>query len=218
MRKPEEGERPQATGIVPIKLAEEPNKFTALVPESYSVKAPHGLVVVLQSPGEFDEKAFVARWKPIAEDRQLLVLSAQPAEEGKWKPAETGVIRKGIERVIDEYRIDRNRVVIYGYQAGGVMAWIFTGQNMELVRGLAVVDALPPGNAGHAGKRSATASFVLPGGSGEVARGAALAAHGSAPLSKENFPVTLKTLPAARDLEAEELAEFARWVDSLDRI
>src|SRR5215217_7427293 len=97
------------------------------------------------------------------------------------------------------------------------MAWIFTGQNMELVRGLAVVDALPPGTLSMPENDPLLRlSFYLAG--AEKSPAGLLLPRVAAPLSKENFPVTLKTLPAARDLEAEELAEFARWVDSLDRI
>ena len=38
-------------------------------------------------------------------------------------------------------------------------------------------------------------------------------------LRTEKYPVTLKDLgPAPRPLSADELAELARWIDSLDRI
>lgn len=216
-KEPEAAERAQATGVVPIKLAEEPNKFTAYVPENYQPNVPYGLVVVLSPPGDFDEKAFVARWKTITEERQLIVLAPQPAEEGKWKPAETGVIRKGIDRLIDEYRIDRQRVAVYGYQAGGVMAWLLTGQHMDLVRGLAVVDALPPNTMGMPENDPLLRlAFYLA--AAEKTPTGMLLPRVAAPLSKENFAVTLKTLPAQRDLEGDELAELARWIDSLDRI
>jgi serine protease Do len=214
---PEAAERTQATGLAPIKLAEEPNKFTAYVPETYQPNVPHGLVVVLSPPGDFDEKAFAARWKPLAEEFQLIVLAPQPAEEGKWKPAEAGVIRKGIDRVIDEYRIDRQRVALYGYQAGGVMAWLVTSQHLDLIRGLAVVDALPPGTLGlPENDPLLRLAFYLA--AAEKTPAGLLLPRVAAPLSKENFAVTLKTLPATRDLDAEELAELVRWIDSLDRI
>lgn len=216
-RETQAGEQAQPTGLVPIKLAEEPNKFTAYVPADYQPNVPHGLVVVLSPPGEFDEKAFAERWKAIAQERQLIVLAPQPAEEGKWKPAETGVIRKGIDRMIDDYRIDRQRVVLYGYQAGGVMAWLVTSQHLDLVRGLAVVDALPPGTLGlPENDPLLRLAFYLA--AAEKSPAGALIPRVAAPLSKENFAVTLKSLPAQRDLDDEELAELARWIDSLDRI
>ena len=81
-------ERPAAKaeikrGLVPIKLAEFPGECIAFVPESYRAEIPHGLVVWLGPPSEWKPEELVARWKPLCEQHDLILLapkSTDPAE------------------------------------------------------------------------------------------------------------------------------------------
>ena len=108
---------------------------------------PHALVVWLAPPGQFDKAEVEKRWKDLAEKFHLIVISPRPGEAGRWQPSEAAVVRKFIENISGRYNVDKNRVVLTGRQASGLLAWFTVLQNRNLIRGVAVVDAPLPARA-----------------------------------------------------------------------
>lgn len=213
----EPAEKP-ATGVVEIKLPEEANHCLALVPDNYHPLVPHALIVVLHAPGEIDRAAFEARWKPVCQSHGLIALAPMSGKADKWEPTETDFVRKTIEDVIAHYHIDPTRVVTYGYQAGGSMAWLVGFGNLDRVRGIVAIDALPPARtkAPENDPVNRLAIFLGTASKATIAAGTkALAAR----LEAAKFPITQKALgEQPRDLTPDELAELGRWIDALDRI
>ena len=207
-----------ATGIVEIKIPEETNECIAYVPENYHPKLPHGVIVVLSAPGQVDRDKFVARWKAICEQRQLIALAPMSAAADKWQATETAFIRKALDDCLAHYNVDSTRIAAYGYQTGGALAWLFATQNIDRARAIAAIDALPPPRTSlpDADPINRLAVYLGTAEKSPAAAGLkALTEH----LQEAKFPVTIRPLgEKPRDLDDSELAELGRWIDTLDRI
>ncbi len=120
-----------------------------------------------------------------------------------------------MDDVLQKYHIDRSRIVVAGEDIGGGIAYLLAVQNRDLIRGVAAINAaLPPGMTPPENdpvQRLAIFTTTAKQGSPAVAAGIK---H----LREAKFPVTELDLgDAARPLTAVELAEFVRWIDTLDR-
>lgn len=142
--KPPENGDPSSHGVIEVKVPEAPNECFAYVPENYRVEHPYGLVIWLHIPGEYDRDQIVRRWKQVCEEYGMIVLAPQANDAKLWRSTEIEFIRNAVEQIIDKYSVDRNRVVAYGHKAGGTLAYLLAFRHMELVRGVAVVDAPLP--------------------------------------------------------------------------
>jgi S1-C subfamily serine protease/predicted esterase len=209
---------PPVTGLVEIKLPEEASQCVAYVPENYHPNVPHGLVVVLASPGPVDQEKLAERWKDVCESRQLIVLAPMSAAADKWQPTETAFVRKTIDDVIGRYNIDPTRIAAHGYQAGGAMAYLVGFEHVDRIRAIAAVDSAPPPRAKVPDADPInTLAFYLA--TAEKSPAAAGIKALIAKLEAAKLPVTQHSLgEQPRQLSADELAELARWIDTLDRI
>jgi serine protease Do len=209
---------PPATGLVEIKLPEEAAQCVAYVPANYHPGVPHGLVVVLSAPGPVDKDKLAERWKDVCESRQLIVLAPMSAAADKWQPTEAAFVRKTIDDVVGRYNIDATRIAAYGYQAGGAMAYLVGFEHVDRIRAIAAVDAAPPPRTKIPDSDPInTLAFYL--GMAEKSPAASAVKSLVAKLQAAKLPVTQKSLgEQPRDLSADELAELARWIDTLDRI
>jgi serine protease Do len=198
-----------ATGLVEIKIPEEPNACFAWVPENYDPEAQYGVVVCLPVPGEFDRKRFQDRWEAACREYHLIAVAPLPVGEDAWQPTEVEFVRKSLDEVFDRYSIDRTRVIAYGHEAGGAMGFLVTIRQRDLIRGVAVVDAtipmglqIPDNDPLH---RLAVYMTLA-----KDARAYTPGKAAAAALQEMKYPVTVR--------EKEVFAELLRWIDTLDRI
>ena len=211
-------EQKPATGLVEIKLAEEKNQCVAFVPETYHPDVPHGVVIWLHAGGGVDRQALVSRWKAVCDRHQLIVLAPQALDPNKWEPTEASFVRKTLDDLLGHYNVDRSRIAIYGYQTSGQLAFLIGLQNTDRVRAIVAVDAAPSARSAIPENDPLVrlAFFLASADKSPAAAGTKIAAER---LKAAKFPVTTKSLgETSRDLNDAELAEFARWLDSLDRI
>jgi poly(3-hydroxybutyrate) depolymerase len=172
----------------------------------------------LPSPGPVDREKLVSRWKDVCAERNLIVLAPMSAAGDKWQPTESAFVRKTLDDVAKNYNIDPARIAVFGYQAGGSMAFVVGFEHVDRVRAICAVDAVPPPRtkAAENDPISRLAFYIA---SAEKSPTAAAIKALVARLEASKFPVTQKPLgDEARDLSAEELAELSRWLDTLDRI
>lgn len=206
------------TGLIEIKLPEEASECIAYVPANYHPQVSHGLLVVLSAPGPVDREKFTARWKDACEKQQLIVLAPMSAEKDKWQPTESAFVRKTLDDVAGRYNVDPARIAVHGYQAGGAMAYLVGFEHTDRVRAIAAVDAVPPprAKAPDSDPINRLAFYIASADKSPAAAGIkALVAR----LQAAKFPVIQKSVgEEPRDLSADELAELARWIDTLDRI
>lgn len=212
---PQPAEKPE-TGLIDIKLPEEKQECFTYVPADYHPLVPQGVFVWFAPPGQFDKDEIEKRWKEFADSHRLIVMVPRPAEAGKWHPGEIAVVRKFIDNVVSRYNVDRTRVVLHGRLVGGTMAWFTALAHRNLVRGVAVVDAPLPEQA--ALDNDPVNRLFVYSIATKSAQNKEAIASGQARLTKSKVPLQTKTLDGDRDLNAEDLEQLGRWIDSLDRI
>lgn len=207
-----------ATGLVEIKLAEEKNNCVAYVPETYHPDVPHGVVVWLHGSGGVDRAALAARWKIACEKHHLIVLAPQALDPSKWEPAEAPFVRKSLDDLLAHYNVDRSRIVVYGYQTSGSLAFSIGLVNTDRIRAIVAVDAAPTArSAVPENDPLIRLAFFLA--SADKSPAAAGIKTASERLKAMKYPVTSKSLgDSLRDLNDAEIVELARWIDALDRI
>jgi serine protease Do len=208
-------ENPPATGKVEIKIPEAPNGCIAYVPETYNTHVSYGLVVWLHASGGFKDDELLKAWKPICEANDLILLAPKSADKDRWQRTEFEFIRKAIDDVAQKYNIDKSRVIVAGRDLGGAMAYFLAAQNRDLIRGVAAINApLPPTMRVPANDPVQRLAFFTT----VSKKSSPLVAMGIKRLRDAKFPVTqLDIGDAPRDLNADEMSQLARWVDSLDR-
>jgi serine protease Do len=207
-----------ATGLIDIKLPEETSECVAYVPPSYHPQVPHGVLVVLSAPGPVEREKLAARWKPLCEQHQFIVLAPMSAAADRWHSTEVEFIRKTLDDVIAHYNVDPTRIATYGYQTGGMIAYLFAFEHSERVRAIVAIDAVPPQLATlpDTDPINRLAFFI---GQADKSAIAPRMKDLLAALDEAKFPVTKHPLgDKPRDLTDDELIALGRWLDSLDRI
>jgi serine protease Do len=208
-------ENSPSLGKVEIKIPEAPNSCLAYVPETYNSHVSYGLVVWLHPAGGYKADELVAKWKPLCDANDLILLAPKSAEPARWQRTELEFIRKAIEDVLQKYNIDRARIVTAGEEAGGGVAYLVASQNRPLIRGIAAINApLPPSmTAPENDPVQRLAIFTTIAGKSPPA-----VPVGIKRLRDAKHPVTELVLgETQRPLTAEEMAKLARWIDTLDR-
>ncbi len=205
-------------GVLDIKIPEEQNECAALVPENYHPGAPHALLVVLATPGNYDRDQLVERYRKLCHEHETIVLLPRPADAKRWDVADAAFIRKAIEDVAAHYNIDRGRILTSGYQVGGAMAFVTAFAEPELIRGVVAIEAAPPARAPLPESDPARRWwFYL--GAAQKSKTLGAIRKVAERLEELEHPVVYPELgESSRDLNADELDGLGRWLDSLDRL
>ena len=206
-----------AADFIDVKIPEHANACLAFVPPSYRADVPHGVVVYLRPPGEFDKAELLARWRALCEANDLILLAPQPLDASRWTPVEVEFVQKTLEQIIANYSVDKSRVVLYGQEAGGALAYLFAFRNRELTRAVVAVDAAIPARLRLPDTDPVYPLAILttqvPG-----SRTAERVEQTTQQMRDMKYPVTVLPLDAARALNEQELGQVVRWIDMLDRI
>ncbi|MCB9927727.1 MAG: PDZ domain-containing protein [Planctomycetaceae bacterium] len=205
------------TGFVEVKVPEHANACLAFVPANYRPEVPHGVVVYLRRPGEFDKEALLSRWRHVCEASDLIFLAPQPLDTERWMPTEVEFVQKTIEQVIANYSIDEARVVLYGEQAGGALGFLSAFRNRELARAVVAIDAAMPVRLRVPDNDPVYPLAILLTQAAE-SRVAERVEQASEQLRAMKYPVTILPVQSAQTLNEDEFGRIARWIDMLDRL
>ncbi len=207
--------RPQV-GAIRLDSAEQSEPTWAYVPESYHPEQPCGVVVWLPPPGEIKPEAVLSLWKgPCDRDRLILVV---PKSLGptRWQTREAAIIPPLIAKIAEQYSVDPNRVVVFGARSGGTVAMAAGFRYARLVRGVIAVDAPVEGSVPEPNPARRVEFYVA---TAARSPAATLVRQAIAQMRKWHYPLVVKELgEEPRELNADEVAELARWIDTLDRI
>lgn len=201
-----------------LKIPEEPNECTLLVPANDRGGSPLGLLVVLSPPGDFDADGFAKQWAHVAQQYGLIVAAPRARLANMWLPAETDVIRKVIDHVVQNYRVDRDRVAVHGTGASGAMAYLTAFRLRDVVRGIVAIDAAipllvarPPDVDPIERLGVVLVRFAESPAKSRMEQNASL-------LREMKYPVIDVELPGAgREVNDETQAGILRWLDTLDK-
>ncbi len=206
------------TGVIKVEIPEHTNKCIAYVPPDYSPAAPCGLVVWLHAPGNYDQDELLDRWRPICESESLILVVPQAKDVKRWSATEAEFIRKTVDDVMKDYSIDAFRVVVHGYRTGGSMAYLVALANRDVVRGVAPVSAGLPGRT-RAPATDPGEPLAIYSVSSKESRSRPMVESSEKALKTLAFPVISRVLDGTeRYLNASELKELVRWIDTLDQI
>ena len=212
---------PKAAGLPPLgarrlTIPEYSNEVRAYVPEKYAPDVPYGVVVWLHAPGGFDWKELLGRWKPLCDRRDLILVAPKSSDPARWSPAEAALVGRLLMEVASQYNVDPARIVVGGYEGGGSLAFLATQRNRDMIRAVAAVEASPAGAPFENDPVRRLAVYMA---WAEKSPAARTIEQAVAALREKKIPLTVKDLgEVSRDLDADELAELARWIDTLDRI
>jgi hypothetical protein len=214
-----EDSRPQATGrdIRDVKLPEFRQECKIYVPASHEAGQPQGLLLWIQDGDPANAEELIRRWQSICDRDGLLLAVPTPAEAKRWDRTELEYLVRLVTRMMNQYKVDPRRIVVYGQANGGTMAWSLGFLARSAIRGLSVSAAPLPRRmtvpANEPSQRLAIFAAM------STATNLAIAAtQGLQKCSDAGYPVTALTLGAdSGDLAEQEREEFARWIDTLDR-
>ena len=156
-------------------------------------------------------------WKPICEQRGLILVGPRAKELAGWNLNEAGFIEALVKEMQQKYNIDDQRIVLHGYSNGCRFAYHLAFKYRTLFRGVAAssepLKVTPPEN-----RPDLRLQFFLSCGDKDNLYRRVQQTRGR--LAAMKFPVTLSTesglgheyptLPV--------LDEIGRWIDLLDRI
>ncbi len=212
-----DGDKP-TTGLINIKIPEVPNTCIAYVPESYQSNTPHGVVLWLHPPGGYKDDELIEQWKTLCAKHDLILLAPKSNDVAKWQRTELEFVRKTLDDLMSKYNIDRRRVAVVGQEGGGAMAYLLAFANRDQIQAVVAIDAALPRSTQIPSNDPVfrQAFFITNAKQAAAAKGIEATVE---QLRTQKFPVTVKDLgDSSRPLTVDELAELARWIDSLDRI
>ena len=198
-------------------LAGHDNNFWGFVPETYNPTHGYGLVVWIHPGSDTMEADIYDLWKPICEQRGLILVGPRAKELAGWNLNEAGFIEALVKEMQQKYNIDDQRIVLHGYSNGCRFAYHLAFKYRTLFRGVAAssepLKVIPPEN-----RPDLRLQFFLSCGDKDNLYRRVQQTRGR--LAAMKFPVTLSTesglgheyptLPV--------LDEIGRWIDLLDRI
>jgi serine protease Do len=200
-----------------LKLAEFTETCQVYVPDSNESDRPAGVILWLHAPGEAPTDELFHQWQSICDRDGVILVAPKAADPSRWERTEIEYLRRLIERVVAQYRVDPRRVVVYGNAGGGAMAAALGLASRDIFSGIAITDATLPRTL-QVPENDPSARLAIYAGLPADESQAALIRNGLKKLSEAGYPVTAVTLSNSTDgLSGEEREQLARWIDTLDR-
>ncbi len=206
-----------ATGLITETFPGHDQDYWAYVPQDYNPAAQYGLIVWLHPAGDTHEAAVLKAWKAHCEERGIILLAPKAKSPMGWTANEAEFIKELTEDYLKNYSIDRRRVAIHGMGASGGLAYALAFQERALFRGVLVIQTVlrlpPPDNE----PDFSLQLFLVGLEKSPLHKGVKSNADA---LRKLKFPVVYRQLTdEVADYPSDStVAEFARWLDVLDRI
>jgi serine protease Do len=207
----------KAGETVDLKLPEFPNQCKIYVPASHEAGRPQAAVLWVSAPGESNVDEVIRQSQATCDRDGVLLIVPTAAEADRWERTELEYLRRLTERVVAKYKIDPRRVVVYGQDGGGTMAWLLALSSRDLFRGVAT-SAAPLPRQVRVPQNEPTQRLAvfaaIPSGKDSAVR----ISQGLEKLAEAGYAVTtVTTTEASGRLSDSQREEFLRWIDTLDR-
>ncbi len=203
-------------GWVSMKTPEYPNDVLGYVPDAPASAVTRGVVVWLHGHGGLDWKQLLGQWKPFCDRYDLILVAPKSSNPAGWMATDVALIDRLLADVNSKHHVDPARVVVHGYESGGSIAFLSAFNNREMIRAVAAVEAAPMSMPPENEPLHRLAVYIA---SSPKSPSAAPIDWAVTTMRQMKFPVVAKSLGATpRYLNAAELAELVRWIDTLDRI
>jgi len=209
----------QTTGkageTIELKLPEFPHRCQVYVPRSHRAAMPQAVLLWLSEAGGANAEEVIRRWQPICDRDGVLLVVPAAAENNRWERIDVEFLRRLIEQVITQFTIDRRRVVVYGENDGGTVAWLLALSGRDVFRGVAVASAPLPRQV-RVPPNEPSQRLAVFAATPSIKEAAARTAESLEKLSQAGYNVTMTATALSGSLDS-QYAELARWIDTLDR-
>ncbi len=200
-----------------LKLAEFPETCRVYLPTSLEAGRPAGVIIWLHAPGAAPSDELFRQWQDVCERDGLIFVAPTSSDVNRWERTELEYLRRLSERVLSEYQVDPRRVVVFGQEGGGAMAYLLGLVSRDLFSGIATSAAALPRTVDPPSTQPTARLAIFAGLTANTGRLAQMQA-GLKKLGDAGYPVTAITLASPEgDLTDAEREQLARWIDSLDR-
>jgi serine protease Do len=200
-----------------LKLAEFPHECRVYVPASHESGRAQAALLWLRASGDSKADDIIQRWQSICDRDGVILAVPTAAENARWERADLVYLRRLMERVVSQHKIDPHRVVVFGEENGGAMAWLTGLASRDIVRGLAT-SAAPLPRQIRLPQNEPTLRLAIFAAIPTNKEASTPIAQGLEKAVDAGYNVTTismtDTTEALSDRQREELA---RWIDSLDR-
>jgi len=210
------------TGLLRRKNAALGREYWVYVPRTYDPNVAHGLVIWLHPAGRQGRDAddMTDLWEDFCEERNLIMVGPISKNSEGWAASEADAIMGDVEEgVLNQYTIDRQRVVAHGAGIGGQMAYYLGFHARDLIRGVAphgaVLASQPKDNV----PNQRLQFFITAGEKDPIVKDVV---DSKPKLTEKKYCVILRVLKDQGkqylDEDPKTLRELVRWIDSLDRL
>ncbi|MBL8824468.1 MAG: PDZ domain-containing protein [Planctomycetia bacterium] len=117
------------------------------VPEDYDPNISYGVVLWLHPAGDAMMEGMLSVWKPICNQHHLILMAPRAENQQGWMTSESDQIQSELRALLNQYTIDRQRIVAHGLRQGAQFALYMGFDAREMIRGVASVGgslAQPP--------------------------------------------------------------------------
>jgi poly(3-hydroxybutyrate) depolymerase len=200
-----------------VRLPEFPQQCKLYVPAGHEAGRPQGLLLWLHDGDAASADKVVDQWQAICDRDGLLLAVPAAAEANRWDRTELEYLGRLVARLINQYKVDPRRVVIFGRGSGGPIAWSLGFSGRGVIRGIAVSAAPLPRRmtvpANEPNQRLAIFAAT------SSAKDASIpTAQGLQKCADAGYPVSTVALESNNGELADQVREeLARWIDTLDR-
>ena len=221
--KKDEKEEPKKEEKVETGLLKRTNEalgreFWVYVPENYSPKVSHGLIVWFHPAGQGgkDAEVMARTFRDFCADCHFILMGPK-SQSDAWVPSEAEQVMQDVKAVTKPYTIDKSRVVAHGMGIGGQMSCYMGFTSRDTFRGVAAIGSVL-GTAPKDNLPTQPLSFFLAWGDKDPLAKDIVA--GKAALDEKRFPVVAREMKEAGKeyLDVKTFEELLVWMDSLDRI
>lgn len=207
------------TGLVRRQNKTSGREYWWYVPENYDPNVSYGVIVWFHAAGRGGKDAddVVKIWGRFCSDHHFLIIGPQSKAIGGWVPSELEEIMPDVRGVLEEYTVDRTRVVAHGMGLGGQMATYTAFHARDLVRGVAVSGSVLGTTPKDAIPNQPLSFFIVAGQKDPLIKEIA---EGRAQLEQKKYTVVYREIAefGKEYLDEKTFDELMRWMDSLDRI
>ena len=205
------------TGRFNQKLPGHDQDFWAYVPENYNPARGFGLVVWIHPGSDTKEADIHDLWKPVCDERGLILVGPRAKEIAGWNLNEAGFIEAMVKHIQEKYNIDDQRIVLHGFSDGCGFAYHLAFKYRSLFRGVVAssepLKLRPPEN-----RPDLRLQFFLS--CGDKDNLYRQVQQTRSRLAAMKFPVTLSSVPddGHNYPPIPVLDAIGRWIEMLDRI
>ena len=195
-----------------IPLGDVTNKAIALVPPNYRQSLKYGLMIVLPEGNDLTSKPWEDAWGDFCRDHRWIVAVITPPQSQQWSIQDLEVLQKVKTQILNDYSIDRRRIVMGGMGTGGALGMLHGLQNREQIRGVWTIESrTPPVNRIPPSEPQESLHFLMIGSRPEMPKfGEAAIKLGYA------FSSLSQKVDLQQPLPANVLAPMQRWLRCLE--